>query len=360
MRSMRAYDFYSLLQGDRFSLIYMGEFDDDLTSLLMRIQETSSDEGRSTKKRVSYLIAECFQNIIRHTDEETDERAEFTRKMFLMRNVKGTHYLASTNPVENDHVDPLINSIESLKKLSEEELKKLYLMALGNNVLSEKGGGGLGLIEMARKTKNAPQYHFKPINEEYSNFFLQLVMDGESAEDKHVEVDDVVRLYDEMVRENIVLLRKGDFSQESILPLFQLFESNLQLKKEDLVFKKKSLYILIELLQNMNRHAVPVNGSKEGLFMISMEDNSYTMETGNFISNEDAESLKNHLESLQGLDKIALAKRYKEQLLNNSIHEDQGAGIGIIEMFRQSDGELKFEFKKVDEKNSFVSLKATL
>ena len=359
---MQAFDFYSKLKNDSFSLIYMGEFDDELTSHLMRIQETSSDERRGIKKRVSYLIAECFQNVIRHSDDEIDQRSDHSQKMFMMRQIHGIHYLGSTNPVEVTHIDSLKESLESLKNISEEELKERYLAALGNNLLSEKGGGGLGLIEMARKTKNAPEYDFTSINDEFSNFFFQILMEGKNVEERseNVPVDDMISLYDEMLKENIVLLRKGDFSQDSILPLFQLFESNLQLKKEDLVFKKKSLYILIELLQNMNRHAVEVDGSKEGLFSIALKDGVYTMETGNFIDIDKAKSLKKHLDSLQGLDKIQLAKRYKEQLLDNSIKEDQGAGIGIIEMFRQSDGEIIYTFTSVDEEKSFFSLKATL
>lgn len=357
---MRAYRFYSSLIKDNFSLIYMGEFDDDLTGLLMRIQETSSEEGRGVKKRVSYLIAECFQNVIRHSDIDHAGHEQSESKMFMMRNINGTHLLASTNLVETKNLGTLKDALDSLQNLSKEELKEMYLNALGNNMMSEKGGGGLGLIEMARKTKNPPQYHFDQVNDEYFNFFLQLQMDGDSQISDVAGINDTVELYKEMTEEHIVLLRKGDFSQESILPLFQLFESNLQLKKEDLVFKKKSLYILIELLQNMNRHAVEINGSKEGLFLIALRNGEYTMETGNFISRPKAAILKEHLDSLQGTDKIELAKRYKNQLMETSVGEGQGAGIGIIEMFRQSDGEIMYNFDEVDETTMFFSLSATL
>lgn len=357
---MTAYQFYSLLKDDSFSLMYMGEFDDDLTSTLMRIQETSSDEGRGVKKRVSYLIAECFQNIIRHSDVDTEDHVDLMSKMFLMRNKKGTHYLATTNPIENENIEMLRMSLDKLKKLSAEEIKAIYLNALGSNSLSEKGGGGLGLIEMARKTKNPPLYQFERLNDNFSNFFLHLVLKGELSEGPTVGVQETVDLYTELVKDNVILLRKGDFSQESILPLFKLFESNLQLKKEDLVFKKKSLYILIELLQNMNRHALEIDDSKEGIFMIALENGVYTMDTGNFILKENAIILKSHLDSLQGLDNDELAKRYKNKLMDNSIHEDQGAGIGIIEMFRQSDGEIIYNFTDVDERLSFFSLSATL
>lgn len=358
---MKIFSLYQKLVRDNFSLFYLGEFDDDLTEVLMRIQETSSDEGRSTKKRMNYLIAECFQNIIRHSNDDQEEEQELnTSKFFMMRMIDRTHFLATANPIEKSNQSTLVQSLESLQNLTSTELKEIYLNALGSNKLSAKGGGGLGLIEMARKTKNPPTYHFDELNENHSNFFMQLKMHGEEGSEIDIKLDETVGLYHEMRKENIVLLRKGDFSQESILPLFKLFESNLQLKNEDLVFKKKSLYILIELLQNMNKHAVEIEGSKEGVFIVSLKDSVYTMKTGNYIKKEDGIKLKNHLDSLVGLDKIQLAKRYKQQLMSNSMSEDQGAGIGIIEMVRQSDGEILYDFNDIDENLCFYSFSATL
>lgn len=357
---MRAYQFFQTLKDDNFSLIYMGEFDDELTGLLMRIQETSTDEGRGMKKRLSYLIAECFQNVIRHGDVDVNEFDNLTSKMFMMRTIGNEHYLGSVNPIQKDGIEKVKSILDSLKNMTSEEIRKIYLESLGENSLSEKGGGGLGLIEMARKTKNPVDYLFEQRNEEWYNFFMQMKLKSDEESTFKMDLDTSVKLYHEMLDEHVVLLRKGDFSQESILPLFQLFESNLQIKKEDLVFKKKSLYILIELLQNMNRHGVEVNGIKEGIFLVSHRDNQYTMDTGNFIYTEKAERLKYHLDSLQGLDKIQLAKRYKDQLMSADIEEDKGAGLGIIEMFRQSEGEIIYTFDKVNEQLSFFTLSATL
>ena len=360
---MNTFNFFQKFKDDKFSLMYLGEFDDELTGLLMEIQEASSSEGRGIKKRVSYLIAECFQNVIRHSNYESDEELEQKARMFMMRQVNDIHYLSSTNPIENENISRLKETIDSINRLSETELRRIYLDALGNNSLSEKGGGGLGLIEMARKTKNPPVYHFEKINDQYSNFFLHLKMNKQEAlESDPVQIEDMVESYHEMVKNHIVLLRKGDFSQESILPLFRLFESNLQIKNEDLVFKKKSLYILIELLQNMNRHAVEVDGSKEGLFLITLDKGRYSMETGNFVSTEKAGKLKDHLSSLTGLNNIELAKRYKQQLMKEVDDEDKGAGIGIIEMYRQSDGEIEFQINPLKDNPElcFFSLKASL
>jgi len=354
------FEIYQALKNDNFSLFYMGEFDDDMTELLMMIQETSTDQKKNVKKRISFLIAECFQNIIRHADDDIMDGMENSPKMFMLRNVHGLQYISTSNPIEKVNMKALIESLESLQQISQEDLKERYLKALTNNTMTDKGGGGLGLIEMARKTKNPPDYEFASINEDYSNFFMQLKMKGSEENETELKMSDTISLYESMVNEHIVLLRKGDFSQDSIVPLFRLFESNLQLKNEDLVFKKKSLYMLIELLQNMNAHAAIMDKSKEGMFIVSIKDGNYTMRTGNFIENSKAKVLNEHLDSLQGLDKIELAKRYKSQLMNNTINDDSGAGIGIIEMFRQSSGEISYEFNKINDELSFFSLSASL
>ena len=185
-------------------------------------------------------------------------------------------------------------------------------------------------------------------------------MQSEDKELVKLEIEDTVSFYRRLLKEDIILLRKGDFSHETILPLFKLFESNLQLKKENLVFKKKSLYILIELLQNMNKHALEINGSKEGLFIISLKDSVYTMRTGNYINKEKRDYLKKHLESLVGLDKIELSKRYKQQLMSPDEGDGQGAGLGIIETIRQCEGEISYDFNDIDENLCFFSFSATL
>ena len=46
------------------------------------------------------------------------------------------------------------------------------------------------------------------------------------------------------------------------------------------------------------------------------------MQTSNYITKDKAVQLKSHLDSLVGLDKLQLAKRYKNQLMENTISEE--------------------------------------
>ncbi|MES2284219.1 MAG: SiaB family protein kinase [Bacteroidota bacterium] len=360
-----SYWFFNKLENDHFSLIYMGEFDDEITETLIRTNIASIDEPEILKKKLSFLMVECFQNIIRHADKPEIINATNNKpKMFLVRNIENVFYITTTNLVENSKSTNLTSKIKSINKFTKEELKADYLDVLANTGFSEKGGGGLGLIEMARKSDSKLEFDFEYINYFFSNFFMQLRL-GAFKERKNETIDAVTLksskdLYNAMVQENILMIRKGDFSQQTILPLIDLIKSNIDSNKKLPIFKKKTLYILIEILQNISKHAKEDNGKREGLFMISLKNNRYTINTGNFIDLENVEPLKEKLENLVGLDDRGLAEIYKKKLLNEENDKSGNVGIGLIEMGKYSSEKLKYNFMRYSDTLSFFSLSITV
>ncbi len=344
-------------------LIYMGEFDDELTTVLMDINDASKSEMKAQRKKISYLIAECFQNIIRHSDKKNraDISAEIP-EMFVLRDRKKIHQLITTNIVKNEFVESLKVKLNSLQNLSAEELKELYTQVFQNNERTERGGAGLGLIDMARKSGTAPTYEFVDLGNGFSNFFMQVNVlakdfEGVVSEDD-TSINSALDIYNQMTAEKVVMAKKGDFSQEAVLPLIQLFENNLNLKEEQIGLAKKVLYILIEMLQNMTRYAELQNGMKEGIFYISETDSkNYTVCTGNFLKSEQALKLKSDLEALLKMDKIELSKAYKKKLMSDEQEEGKGAGIGLIELCRHSADQIIYDISETGNGLSFFSLK---
>jgi len=47
-------------------------------------------------------------------------------------------------------------------------------MVLNNGEMSDKGGGGLGMIDIARKTGEKLNYNFMPVDDSYSFFSLNI------------------------------------------------------------------------------------------------------------------------------------------------------------------------------------------
>ncbi len=357
-----SYRFFKKLENDQFSLIYMGEFDNDMTSNLMRINETRIEEPKLFKRKISFLVAESFQNIIRHADKpEILNRTNNKPKMISMRSIGNVFFIATTNLVNNAKKEKLISKLQSINTLTTDELKVAYLEALENNEISDKGGAGLGFIEMARRSGFPIEFDFDYVNYFFSVFYTQFraISNGTTqVENNTVPLKITKALYNEMLEENILLIRKGDFSQKSILPLFTMIENNLQASSLQGI-RKKILYLLIEMLQNISKHAAEHNGMCEGIIIISVENNHYTINTGNFIDHANIEPLKDKLENLVNMDQIALSEIYKKKLLNEQV-PGENAGIGLIEISKYSSEKLKYNLKPVTDNLSFFSLSITV
>lgn len=352
---MDVYNLFRILEKDDFSLFYLGEFDDNLTYNLISAQDKNNDQ-KDRKKRLAFLIAECFQNIIRHS--EGLEKL-MPRKMFMIRSHDSVQEIASVNPVNNKNIKELEDSLLSLQNLTQDELTAVYFQALGTNQLSGKGGGGLGLIEMARKSNFPPRFDFFGINEEFSNFFFQIAVDFDNQNSNEQDIDQTIELYKILNDAETVMVKKGDFSQETLFPVFTLFEQNLHARTDDLNLKKKGLYIMIEILQNVNRHGFEREGKKEGIFVVTQEEDTFRFTTGNYIARENVNELKLFLEELNQMDKIQLSKLYMNRLMDKS-RDEGGAGIGLIDVFRQSHGNIQFQILDVNELYSFFTFSAIL
>lgn len=365
METSTAWILFNRLKNDRFSLAYMGQFDDDLTSALMKANESSIQEPHFFKKRLSFLIAECFQNIIRHEDKpDIITRTNNKPKVFIIRNVGTRHYISSSNLVTHPKKEELILKLKNINTLSAEMLKSVYMDAFENNELSDKGGAGLGLLEMARKTGAQLEYDFEFVNYFFALFFFQICLEPKKTEEEQENSDEVVHineskeLYDLMLSENIQMLRKGDFSQESVLPLIELIEGNLKLQKNFAGSKKKAIYMLIEVLQNLSKHALIVNGERQGVFIISVKNNKYVLTAGNYIDVKSVEPLKEKLKIISELNHEELMNAYKKTLKEEG--SNGNAGIGLIELCKYSSEKIMFHFKPIDETISFFSLSITV
>ncbi|MFL5763985.1 MAG: SiaB family protein kinase [Bacteroidia bacterium] len=360
--------FQKKLLRDRFSLVYMGEFDDNMTSALMRSNEMSIQENKGFRKKLSYMVVECFQNIIRHADKpELLTQTTNKPKIFILRNIGNVHYISSTNLVENEKRENLQIKLRTINVLSAEDLREVYIGAMINNEISEKGGGGLGLIEMARKSGAPLEYAFDVINYFFSIFYFQVCFrpKEESGEFKPISpsekvgIDETKDLYNLMLSENVQLIRKGDFSQASILPLIELMETSMNSQTGLPGKGKKTLYLIVELLQNISRHGAVVDGERKGIFMISRKKDKYVLTSGNYVDAADVAKLRTKLDSVVQLDAAALTWAYKNALKKDN-PDEKGAGIGLIEMCKYSTEPVTYSLTPESENLSFFSISLSI
>lgn len=156
-----------------FSLVYLGEFSHDITKMFTSMTESDMEknsEERSVQRKVYHVMVETLQNMNKHSDEMRGTNVG--NGLFIIGHKNDTYYVITSNKVARTHKDNLEKALVAVNTATPEELKDMYKKQIRNGSISAKGGAGLGLIDIARKTGETLNYQFLPLDEE--NFFFIL------------------------------------------------------------------------------------------------------------------------------------------------------------------------------------------
>jgi len=150
-----------------------------INSILEGIEEKLVEGSISMKvrKKILNLMVESLQNLFHHSDDVPEDMVEVLGQrygMVVVTRKNDDFLLIVGNFVSADKVKFLSEKIEKINSLSEAELKEMYKYILNYQKLSSKGGGGLGLIDMARKSDKKLAYRFYPYDEKYYFYRLEI------------------------------------------------------------------------------------------------------------------------------------------------------------------------------------------
>lgn len=162
------------------NLVYVGRFNHNIVKMFSTMAERDMKKREVdavTKRRVYHAMVEILQNMNRHSDEISDE-GNVGKGLFMIGKKREKYFIITSNKIKNKSVEKLKESIILINESSKEALNQMYSDQLRDGKLSRKGGAGLGLIDIARKTNHALQFNFIPLNTYYSYFVLKVAIDS--------------------------------------------------------------------------------------------------------------------------------------------------------------------------------------
>ena len=170
------YEFYKSMKAHEITLVYEGEITHQITKAFTSLTESNmakDDEPGNVQRKVFHVMVECLQNISKHADDFTSQDYLFSgRGIFLVSKGDNEYSVTTGNAVDNDKIEVLTDMLDTINRLDKEELKALYKKQMKEGRLSDKGGAGLGFIDIKRKTGKQLEYHFLPISNDTSFFLL--------------------------------------------------------------------------------------------------------------------------------------------------------------------------------------------
>ena len=170
------YDLHTTMIEQKLILVYEGEFTQEITKSVLAMAERNMDsvgEESNIKRKVFNVMVECLQNICKHADDVNVEKDVKNTAIFMIGKHDNEYIITSGNPIGNDKVESLNRKLQEINGLDKEGLKALYKEIIKNGDLSDKGGAGLGFVDMARKSGQKLEFDFQQINDKVSFFALK-------------------------------------------------------------------------------------------------------------------------------------------------------------------------------------------
>jgi hypothetical protein len=167
-------------------LFYKGNIDSDIINHILDTIEDKMievNEQSRLRKKIYNVLVESLQNLYHHVDRVPEDFEDQTSEEFglieIRKNERG-YQIITGNFIHAENIEKLEEKIKRINRSTHEELTELYKFILNHQRISAKGGGGLGLVDIARKTGNKLEYVFEKYNENYSFFYLNILIKEEN------------------------------------------------------------------------------------------------------------------------------------------------------------------------------------
>ena len=153
------------------TLLYLTQnFTQEDVDGVVKFIETIDDKSVTIRK-ISFLTVEVLQNIIHHSDK--NKKGETFAYYELIKD--GENYVIKTgNLIAKENTEGLEKRMNCVLSSTDEEIKEKILNRLQNEDFSEKGGAGIGLLSIKKRTSEGMSYHIEVFEGDYNFIHFEI------------------------------------------------------------------------------------------------------------------------------------------------------------------------------------------
>jgi hypothetical protein len=324
---------YEALADARWGFFYSGDFHDEHSARLIMLAEEASKAftgtGPSLTKKLAFVLVEAYQNVIRHRAplEKALERGA-ARSMFMLRSDGRSYEVAAMNPIRREEVAGLRALLEHIRKNADlKQLKEMFLRGLQSEGGSQRGGAGLGLIEMARRSSAGLHHELRELEGSELMFTIRLRVGSSNMADSHMG-----HLYEHqqaMASIDALLLFKGEFTPGIQNALMRMMATDMDEHPGRSDARTKAFLAAMEMIGELpHQNADPI-------IVLGRVDGHYSLVIGLVLETRDAERFGRQLEALRGMDPNAIQRVYRDALLGRNA-DGAFTSTGALDLARRS------------------------
>jgi hypothetical protein len=323
---------YESFAGDRLTFLYSGSFHDEHTARLIALQEDHLEQegaSRAVRGKLAFVMVEAYQNIVRHRVKDERLLKGLGRSVFLLRSSSEAHEVTAINAVKHEDEEKLRAGLERLDGMDLQQLKQVFLRGLQNEERTDRGGAGLGLIEMARRTGNPLRYAFAPIDDDHKLFSLQVLIGA--PRDWRSTGADLFDLQRTVSTYGISLICRGRAPaavQENLLRMIDRDLDDDRARAE----RAKHAYLLIT-----GAMADMVVAEEGPMVVVAIAGARITITVAAPLAANELQRVVHTVQTVSGLDAPGLQRRYRDILLGR-VETAGGLELSLMDLARRSMG----------------------
>jgi hypothetical protein len=170
---------------------------------------------------------------------------------------------------------------------------------------------------------------------------------------------------------NIHVVYSGPIWASGVDGMAEMLTKRLEFDDLPLSASQSVFSIFVEQVNNMMMYSAEKETKNDseghlqeiskGTIILGTQDNTYFVQSGNVVSNNNARILKSRIDYLNTLNKKELRQYHKERIKSeNDNPESKGAGIGLIEIARRSSFPIEYEFEAYNDELQYFSMYITI
>ena len=126
--------------------------------------------------------------------------------------------------------------------------------------------------------------------------------------------------------------------------------------------QKKVYSVIVECLDNIYKHKITDSLSVKDkeifpYIILTREDDKYIISTGNVVTNDSIQDLRDDLIQINMHDRIGLKSLYAEIVSKDIISDEDGAGLGLITIALKTEEKINYEFNLINDQYSYFEMK---
>ncbi|CAG5087523.1 SiaB family protein kinase [Parvicella tangerina] len=179
MNSADAISIFNTMTSENVLYAFHGEFNYGMVNTLLsdvkKQLHKSTTNMRAAKKTYKVLV-ECLENIHKHSAKRESEVPGNNEGIFILSKKDDGYMVAIGNSILDNEVKTLQSMLDEINAMDASSLKKKYREQIQSAEVSDRGGAGLGMIDIAIKSGSILDYKFENYTDAKHFFSMKILI----------------------------------------------------------------------------------------------------------------------------------------------------------------------------------------